>query len=43
MYMQLKEQTEKMIPLPAVFDLSFDAPNQESRTNNVIYKNKENQ
>ena len=31
MYNQLKEYTEKMVPLPAVFDLSFVAPNQETR------------
>ena len=43
MYMQLKEQTEKMIPLPAVFDLSFVAPNQETRADNVIEGNKEKQ
>ena len=36
MYNQLKDQTEKMVPLPAVFDLSFVAPNQESRADNVI-------
>ena len=43
MYMQMKEQLEKMIPLPAVFDLSFVAPNQESRADNVIEGNKEKQ
>ena len=43
MYNQLKDQTEKMIPLPAVFDLSFVAPNQESRADNVIEGNKEKQ
>ena len=36
MYTQLKEYTEKMVPLPAVFDLSFVAPNQETRADNVI-------
>ena len=41
MYNQLKDQTEKMIPLPAVFDLSFVAPNQESRADNVIEGNKQ--
>jgi len=34
--MQLKGQLEKLIPLPAVFDLSFAAPNQEPRADNVI-------
>ena len=43
MYMQMKEELEKMIPLPAVFDLSFVAPNQESRADNVIEGNKEKQ
>ena len=43
MYNQLKEYTEKMIPLPAVFDLSFVAPNQESRADNIIEGNKEKQ
>jgi myo-inositol-1-phosphate synthase len=43
MYMQMKEQLEKMVPLPAVFDLSFVAPNQESRADNVIEGNKEKQ
>ena len=43
MYNQLKDQTEKMIPLPAVFDLSFVAPNQESRADYVIEGNKEKQ
>ena len=32
-----------MIPLPAVLDLSFLAPNQESRADNVIEGNKEKQ
>ena len=41
MYMQLKGQLEKLIPLPNVFDLSFVAPNQESWTDNVIERNKE--
>ena len=43
MYMQMKEELEKMVPLPAVFDLSFVAPNQESRADNVIEGNKEKQ
>ena len=43
MYMQMKEQLEKMVPLPAVFDLSFVAPNQESRADNAIEGNKEKQ
>ena len=43
MYTQLKEYTEKMVPLPAVFDLSFVAPNQETRADNVIEGNKEKQ
>ena len=43
MYMQLKDQLEKLVPLPAVFDLSFVAPNQESRADNVIEGNKEQQ
>ena len=41
MYNQLKEYTEKMVPLPAVFDLSFVAPNQENRADNVIEGNKQ--
>ena len=40
-YMQLKEQTEKIIPLPNFFDLYFVALNQKSRIENAIYKNKE--
>ena len=32
-----------MIPLPVVLDLSFLAPNQESRADNVIEGNKEKQ
>jgi len=36
MYNQLKDELEKMVPLPAIFDLSFVAPNQESRADNVI-------
>ena len=43
MYTQLKEYTEKMVPLPAVFDLSFVAPNQETRADNIIEGNKEKQ
>ena len=43
MYMQMKEELEKMVPLPAVFDLSFVAPNQETRADNVIEGNKEKQ
>ena len=43
MYMQMKEELEKMVPLPAVFDLSFVAPNQESLADNVIEGNKEKQ
>ena len=43
MYMQMKQELEKMVPLPAVFDLSFVAPNQESRADNVIEGNKEKQ
>jgi myo-inositol-1-phosphate synthase len=43
MYMQLKEELEKMVPLPGVFDLSFVAPNQETRADNVIEGNKEKQ
>lgn len=41
MYNQLKEYTEKMVPLPAVFDLSFVAPNQENRADNVIEGDKQ--
>jgi myo-inositol-1-phosphate synthase len=41
MYMQLREELEKMVPLPGVFDLSFVAPNQETRADNVIEGNKE--
>jgi myo-inositol-1-phosphate synthase len=43
MYNQLKEYTEKMVPLPAVFDLYFVAPNQNTRADNVIEGNKEKQ
>ena len=43
MYTQLKEYTEKMVPLPAVFDLSFVAPNQETRADNVIKGTKQEQ
>ncbi|EAY06546.1 hypothetical protein TVAG_358360 [Trichomonas vaginalis G3] len=32
----LKDDLEKMKPLPAVFDLDFVAPNQKERANNVI-------
>ena len=33
---QVKDELEKMVPLPAVFDLSFVAPNQKDRADNVI-------
>ena len=33
---QLKDELESMVPLPAVFDLSFVAPNQKDRADNVI-------
>ena len=33
---QVKGELEKMVPLPAVFDLSFVAPNQKERADNVI-------
>ena len=33
---QVKDELEKMVPLPAVFDLSFVAPNQKERADNVI-------
>jgi myo-inositol-1-phosphate synthase len=43
MYNQLKDELEKMVPLPAIFDLSFVAPNQESRADNVIPGTKQEQ
>ena len=43
MYNQLKEYTEKMVPLPSVFDLFFVALNKETRADNVIKGNKEKQ
>jgi myo-inositol-1-phosphate synthase len=43
MYNQLKDELEKMVPLPAIFDLSFVAPNQENRADNVIKGTKQEQ
>jgi myo-inositol-1-phosphate synthase len=43
MYNQLKDELEKMVPLPAIFDLSFVAPNQESRADNVVPGTKQEQ
>ena len=43
MYNQLKDELEKMVPLPAIFDLSFVAPNQETRADNVIEGTKQEQ
>ena len=40
MLIQLKDELEKMHPLPAVFDLNFVAPNQKDRADNVIPGNK---
>ncbi|OHS98044.1 Inositol-3-phosphate synthase isozyme 1 [Tritrichomonas foetus] len=36
MYHQIEEQLKAIHPLPAVFDLSFVAPNQETRADNVL-------
>lgn len=43
MYNQMKEELEAMKPLPAVFDLSFVAPNQKTRADNVIPGDKQAQ
>ena len=43
MYNQLKDELEKMVPLPAVYDLSFIAPTQQSRADNVIEGDKQAQ
>ena len=43
MYHQIKEELEKMVPLPAIFDPSFVAPNQKSRADNVIPGTKQEQ
>ena len=43
MYNQLKDELEKMVPLPSIFDLSFVAPNQETRADNVIKGTKQEQ
>ena len=43
MYNQLKDELEKMVPLPAIFDLGFVAPNQENRADNVIKGTKQEQ
>lgn len=43
MYHQIKDELEKMVPLPAIFDPSFVAPNQKSRADNVIPGTKQEQ
>ena len=43
MYNQLKTELEQMVPLPALFDLSFVAPNQSTRADNVITGTKQEQ
>jgi myo-inositol-1-phosphate synthase len=40
---QIKDELEQMHPLPAVFDLSFVAPNQKDRADNVIPGTKQEQ
>ncbi|OHT06448.1 Inositol-3-phosphate synthase [Tritrichomonas foetus] len=36
MYHQIEDELKAITPLPAVFDLSFVAPNQEARADNVL-------
>lgn len=43
LYNQLKDQLEKMVPMPAVFDISFIAPTQQERADNIIEGNKQTQ
>jgi myo-inositol-1-phosphate synthase len=43
MYNQLKDELEQMVPLPAIFDLEFVAPNQKTRADNVIPGTKQEQ
>jgi len=40
---QIKDELSEMVPLPAVFDLSFVAPNQKDRADNVIPGTKQEQ
>jgi myo-inositol-1-phosphate synthase len=43
MYNQIKAELEAIVPYPAIFDLEFVAPNQESRADNVIPGTKQEQ
>ena len=36
MYIQLKDELSTMVPLPAIFDINFVAPNQLDRADNVL-------
>ena len=43
MYNQIKAELEAIVPYPAIFDLEFVAPNQETRADNVIKGTKQEQ
>ena len=43
MYEQIKSDLEAIVPLPAIFNLDFVAPNQETRADNIIPGNKQAQ